>query len=327
MSAALAPAVRALAAADFGALAGRFQAAGCAVSLPGAGMLHVRPVAAPRASVLVSVGVHGDETGPLEMLAHLLAALAEQPRALAVDLMVCVGNLAALQAGRRYLDADLNRMFRPARGELAGAAEARRADALIGATEAFFRGAGAARWHLDLHAAIRPSLYPTFAIVPELIAAPARAALTQWLAQAQVGAVILNPRSAGTYSYYSAEHCGSAAATLELGRVGALGFNDLSLFAGVARALDGLLRGATPAAAPAAPEVFRVAQEIIKSSAGLRMAFGPDTPNFSALPAGAVIATDGAVRYTVGASEERIVFPNPDVQVGLRAALMIRKDT
>lgn len=315
---------QALAKADFSALARRFSGAGFGVALPKPGFLQVRHAGASRRpSVLVSVGVHGDETGPLEMLAHLLDALSRQPQALAVDLMVCIGNPAAVGAGRRFMDADLNRMFRSERGPLAAAAEAARADQIIAATEAFFSAAGPLRWHLDLHAAIRPSLYPTFAIVPELIAGEGRAALISWLGQAAVPAVIVNPKSAGTYSYYSAEHCGAAAATLELGRVGALGQNDLRLFAQAGLALDGLLRGAAPAAVYTAPQVFRVAQEIIKTSDHFRMVFGPDTPNFTALPAGAAIATDGATVHTVGHAEELVVFPNPDVRVGLRAALMV----
>jgi succinylglutamate desuccinylase len=315
---------RALAKADFSAHARCFSGAGFDVDLPAPGFLQVRHAGAlRRASVLVSVGVHGDETGPLEMLAHLLDALSRQPHALAVNLMICVGNPAAIRAGRRFVDADLNRMFRSGRGALAGAAEAGRADAMIAAVTAFFRDAGPQRWHLDLHAAIRPSLYPTFAIVPELIEGTARAALTGWLAQAEIAAVIINPKSAGTFSYYSAEHFGAAAATLELGRVGALGKNDLSLFAEVKLALDGLLRGQAPAAPKPAPQVFRVAREIIKTSDAFRMAFGPATPNFTALPPGAIIATDGATVHTVGHAEELVVFPNPEVRVGLRAGLMV----
>ena len=106
----------------------------------------------------MSVGVHGDETGPIEVLAHVLDALAQHPGALAVNLMVCVGNIDAIAAGKRFIDADLNRMFRPVRGSLASAAEAVRADAMIAATDAFFAGAGPVRWHLDLHTAIRPSV-------------------------------------------------------------------------------------------------------------------------------------------------------------------------
>lgn len=355
--AAVAESARALAAADFSMLAARFGGAGFAVAQPAPGILHLRRPdlvhprrpdvdadmdmdmdmdadaakgRAARASVLLSVGVHGDETGPIELLAQLLDKLSLQPEALAVDLMVCVGNLAAIRAGRRFIDADLNRMFRHARGDLAGAAEAERADAMIAGTAMFFRDAGPVRWHLDLHTAIRPSLYPTFAVVPELIAATGKHALLAWLGQAAIGAIILNRQSAGTYSYFSAEHHGAAAATLELGRVGALGRNDLSLFAGVALALDGLLRGAAwcaGAASRRAPPVFTVAQEIVKLSDDFKMAFDGATPNFTALPAGAVIASDGATTYTVRHREELVVFPNPDVRIGLRAGLMVVRQT
>ena len=38
---------------------------------------------------------------------------------------------------------------------------------------------------------------------------------------------------------------------------------------------------------------------------------------------GEVIATDGDTVYTVQHPEELVVFPNPDVRVGLRAGLMV----
>ena len=53
------------------------------------------------------------------------------------------------------------------------------------------------------------------------------------------------------------------------------------------------------------------------------MAFGRDTQNFTALEAGEVIATDGDATWRVGDQPERVVFPNPDVRVGLRAGLMV----
>lgn len=316
-------AVRSLAEADFGALAQRFADAGFSVGLPARGIVTIKAAGPARASVLVSVGVHGDETGPIEVLAHVLDELAREPAKLAVDLMVCVGNIDAIAAGKRFIDADLNRMFRPVRGSLAGAAEAARADTMIAATDAFFAGAGDLRWHLDLHTAIRPSVYPTFAIVPDLIADAGKAALVDWLGQAAIGAIIMNPQSAGTYSYYSAEFHGAAASTVELGRVGTLGQNDLSLFADVGAALDALLRGAAPQPAKVEPHVFKVAQQIMKLSDGFTMAFDRSTQNFTALRQGAVIATDGDTVYSVQHPEELVVFPNPDVRVGLRAGLMI----
>jgi succinylglutamate desuccinylase len=322
---ALPEAVRALAEADFGTVAQRFLDAGFQVEIPARGILSVKSGApdAARASVLVSVGVHGDETGPIEMVAHAVEALSREPGALAVDFMLCVGNIDAIAAGKRFIDADLNRMFRAERGALAAAAEAARADTMIAATAAFFDGAGPLRWHLDLHTAIRASHYPTFAVVPDLIADERKAALLGWLGEAAIGAVIMNPKSAGTYSYHSAEHHGAAASTVELGRVGTLGQNDLSQFDDVSAALTRLLRGGPPPGARAQPHVFTVAQEIVKLSDGFRMSFGRETQNFTPLKRGEVIATDGDTVYTVANEEELVVFPNPDVRVGLRAGLMV----
>ncbi|WP_082616288.1 succinylglutamate desuccinylase [Massilia sp. Root418] len=326
-SGALPDAVRALAEADFSAVAARFAAAGFAVTQPADGILTVKrpaPVGAgARPAVLVSVGVHGDETGPIEVVAYLLDALSHQPSALAVDLMLCVGNIGAIRAGKRFIDADLNRMFRAERGALAGTAEAARADEMVAATSVFFSGAGPVRWHLDLHTAIRPSVYPTFAIVPEIIEDGARKKLIGWLGQAAIGAVIMNPASVGTYSYYSAEHHAAAGTTIELGRIGTLGENDLAQFTDASQALDDLLRGAAPKEAKQAPHVYATARQIIKLSDQFQMAFGKDTWNFTPLKQGEEIARDGDTVYTVQHPEEMVVFPNPDVRVGLRAGLMV----
>lgn len=324
-AAGLPEAVRALAEADFGAVAQRFRDAGFVVALPASGILTVRSATPDidRPSVLVSVGVHGDETGPIEMVAYLVDALSRSARELAVDLMLCVGHIDAIRLGKRFIDADLNRMFRAERGSLAGTFEAGRADVLIGATRAFFEGSGPARWHVDLHTAIRPSHYPMFAIVPELIAPPAREGLMTWLGEAGIEAIIMNPESAGTYSYFTSEHLGAAGSTVELGRVGTLGQNDLSQFADASGALDRLLRGQPAQAAKAAPRVFATAQSIMKLSDAFSMSVGRETWNFTPMKKGDVIAQDGETVYTVQHDEELVVFPNPDVRVGLRAGIMV----
>ncbi|QJD90221.1 succinylglutamate desuccinylase [Duganella dendranthematis] len=317
-------AVRALAEADFSAIAPRFTAAGFVVAEPADGIITIRAAGgAVRPAVLISVGVHGDETGPIEVVAYLLDALSHQPSALAVDLMLCVGNIGAIRAGKRFIDADLNRMFREKRGTLEGTAEAARADVMIAATTAFFQNAGPARWHLDLHTAIRPSVYPTFAIVPELIADQPRAQLIDWLGLAGIGAIIMNPASVGTYSYYSAEHHAAAGTTIELGRIGTLGQNDLAQFKDASQALDDLLRGAARRDGTQRPHIFNTARQIIKLSDQFQMAFGKETHNFTAMKQGEEIARDGDTVYTVQHAEELVVFPNPDVRVGLRAGLMV----
>lgn len=322
---ALPEAVRALAEADFASVAQRFERAGFAVAQPASGVLTVKAAMpdAGRPSVLVSVGVHGDETGPIEMVAWLVEALSRTPEALAVDLMLCVGNIDAIRLGKRFVDADLNRMFRAERGSLAGTFEAGRSDVLIDVTRAFFEGSGPQRWHLDLHTAIRPSHYPMFAIVPELIEDRARESLIAWMGEAGIQAIIMNPASAGTYSYFTSEHLGAAGTTVELGRVGTLGQNDLSQFADAARALERLLRGQPAGEAKAAPHVFATARSIMKLSDAFSMRVGRETWNFTPMKRGEVIALDGDTVYTVEHDEELVVFPNPDVRVGLRAGIMV----
>ena len=71
------------------------------------------------------------------------------------------------------------------------------------------------------------------------------------------------------------------------------------------------------------PHIFRVVQELVKRSDAFRMAFDSGTKNFTPMPPGALIAEDGDTVYRVGPETEYVVFPNPDVRVGLRAGLMV----
>jgi succinylglutamate desuccinylase len=253
----------------------------------------------------------------------VLDDLARTPHALALDLMIAIGNPAAIAQGKRYLDADLNRMFCASRGDMQTAAEALRADELMRASATFFAAADADKWHLDLHTAIRPSHYPTFAVVPDATAGTRRQCLLGWLGSAGIGAAILNNRPAGTFSAYTAQTFGAAGATVELGQVGALGENDLGRFADMRDALDGFIRSGKAPAGEWMPKTFSVAQEVLKHSDEFRMTCDRSTWNFTPMQPGALIAEDGETAYRVGEATEYIVFPNPDVRAGLRAGLMV----
>lgn len=327
--------VKALAAGEFSGVAAAFTAAGLSVEIPAHGMLRLsRPSAEPkRIRLLLSVGIHGDETTPIEIVARILHGRAQashwlqppQRPALApdLDLMLAVGNTAAIAAGRRFIDADLNRMFRDQRGDLAETAEALRADDIMRATAAFFEGGAVEeKWHLDLHTAIRPSRYPAFAVVPDEIADAGKRALLGCLGAAGVEAAILNPASAGTYSAWTAGRFGAVAATVELGQVGSIGGNDLERFAAASAMLDAFLAAGAPPSAPP-PAIFRVKQQLVKRSAEFRMAIDRTAPNFTEMQPGELIAEDGDVVYRVGSEPEYVVFPNPDVRPGLRAGLMV----
>ncbi|WP_179950391.1 succinylglutamate desuccinylase [Burkholderia sp. RF2-non_BP3] len=300
----------------------------------GDGLLQLEPAladgAGDAASVLVSAGVHGDETAPIELLSMLVRDLAAATLPLACRLLVVLGNLPAMRAGERYLDDDLNRLFSGRHTQVPASREAPRAVQLEAAAAAFFAAApaGGARWHIDMHTAIRASVFEQFALLPHTGTPPTRA-MIEWLGDARIAAVLLHTAKGNTYSHYTAEHCGTLACTLELGKVRPFGQNDLSRFAPADRAVRKLVSGGwgghTPRDVdhPRLPRVFTVIDQITKQSDALELFVAADVANFTAFARGTVLAQDGDYRYTVQHDEERIVFPNPTVKPGLRAGLLV----
>ncbi|MPV57320.1 succinylglutamate desuccinylase [Burkholderia sp. HI2761] len=298
----------------------------------GDGLLAFEPAAADaaaRASVLVSAGVHGDETAPIELLSMLVRDLASGALPLACRLLVVLGNVPAMRAGDRYLDDDLNRLFSGRHAQAPASREAPRAAQLEAAASAFFAAApaGSARWHIDMHTAIRASVFEQFALLPHTGTPPTRA-MVEWLGDARIAAVLLHTAKGNTYSHFTAEHCGALACTLELGKVRPFGENDLTRFAPADRAVRKLVSGASRdvdagGGQPSLPRVFTVIDQITKQSDALELFVAADVANFTAFPRGTVLAQDGDYRYTVKHDEERIVFPNPTVKPGLRAGLLV----
>ncbi|WP_322077228.1 succinylglutamate desuccinylase [Burkholderia cepacia] len=300
----------------------------------GDGLLALEPAAAAvagaaRPSVLVSAGVHGDETAPIELLSMLVRDLASGVLPLACRLLVVLGNVPAMRAGERYLDDDLNRLFSGRHAQVPASREAPRAAQLEAAAAAFFADApaGAARWHIDMHTAIRASVFEQFALLPHTGTPPTRT-MFEWLGDARIAAVLLHTAKGNTYSHFTAEHCGALACTLELGKVRPFGQNDLTRFAPADRAVRKLVSGAGGDAVvqgdhPPLPRVFTVIDQITKQSDALELFVAADVANFTAFARGTVLAQDGDYRYTVTHDEERIVFPNPTVKPGLRAGLLV----
>ncbi|MFX1761764.1 succinylglutamate desuccinylase [Paraburkholderia sp. A1RI-2L] len=295
------------------------------------GVLQLEPVhtggarGEPLKSVLLSAGVHGDETAPIELLSRMVADLAAGHLALACRLLVVLGNVAAMRAATRYEDDDLNRLFSGRHARVPQSREAPRAVALETAAQRFFAEASdapGARWHLDLHTAIRASAFEQFALLPYTGDAPTRA-MFDWLADANIAAVLIHTEKGATYSSFSADACGAVACTLELGKVRPFGHNDLTRFAQADAALRRLVSGAQATQDAPMPRVFTVIGQITKQSDAFALHVATDVANFTPFARGTVLAEDGAYRYVVARDEERIVFPNPTVKPGLRAGLLV----
>jgi succinylglutamate desuccinylase len=53
-------------------------------------------------ATVVSAGIHGNETAPIEILLQIMQALSEGKQPLSHALLLVFGNLPAIRAGRRY---------------------------------------------------------------------------------------------------------------------------------------------------------------------------------------------------------------------------------
>ncbi|WP_299711385.1 succinylglutamate desuccinylase [Caballeronia sp.] len=291
----------------------------------GDGIVRFEPQNAVLQSVVASAGIHGDETAPIEILSTLVADIASGKTALKSRVLVIFGNIDAMRASCRYRDDDLNRLFNGRYLELAASHESPRAAELENVTRAFFAEADSthAKWHIDMHTAIRPSVFEQFALLP-YTGEPLSRAMFDWLQDAGLSAVLLHKEKSNTFTHFTAEQCGALACTLELGKVRAFGHNDLSRFAASDAALRRLIAGLAPIApSDQTLKVFTVVGQINKQSEAFKLHVAGDVANFTPFARGMVLAEDGDYTYEVLRDEERIVFPNPTVKPGLRAGLMV----
>lgn len=301
----------------------------------GSGMVELAPVApaAGAAATVISAGIHGNETAPLELLLDLANDLDAGSLVVGAPVLLIVGHPAAIVAETRYIDTNLNRLFvRPAAAGAGG--EYARARELMDAVDAFWSAHGQAAppddqratpLHLDLHTAIRESRYPRFAVEPFADRATPPS-LWRALAAAGLQAVLSQHAPSPTFSHYSRAEHGIAAFTLELGRVAAFGANDLAVLAPVADWLAARVAGAPAAeAAVSTMAFFRVVDELRRVGDDFTLGFDDEVANFTAFDVGRVIARDGAAGATVVADAPvYVVFPNANVERGARAALLAR---
>ncbi|WP_296253921.1 succinylglutamate desuccinylase [Pseudomonas sp. UBA4194] len=293
----------------------------------GEGALEVRP---PEGSdtgldLLLSAGIHGNETAPIELLDELIHQIARghlKPRA---RILFLFGNPDAIRRGVRYVEQDVNRLFN-GRHALSSGREALRACELERLATAFFSVMGRTRLHYDLHTAIRGSKIEQFALYPfHPDRAHSRAELAR-LQAAGMQAVLLQNRSSITFSAFTYEQLGAEAFTLELGKARPFGQNAEVDLSRLHVRLQHIIEGTEPAADEALTQmaVFNVAREVIKYSDAFRLYLRDDVENFSELEEGYLLAEDSdGRRFVVEEQGARIIFPNPRVANGLRAGIVI----
>lgn len=293
----------------------------------GEGLLQCTPKTAYRKTMLLSAGIHGNETAPIELLAQIIQDVFAGQLALAARVLFVLGNPEAIRQGGRYVENDLNRMFCGAYQQLAQDGETQRAALLEQVTTQFFQQSqsNAQRYHYDLHTAIRESLLPVFALFPYQMQ-PYDDFLIQSLKAADLDALVYHNAAGKTFTHFTTERFQAASSTLELGKAKPFSENDLVEFAST----DQMLRAVVseqplPIRQKSEIRQFKVVDSILKQSDDFQLNLSADAPNFSTFQQGEEIATQHAGNYIAHEQQVWILFPNPEVKMGLRVGLILKE--
>lgn len=275
---------------------------------------------------LVSCAIHGDETAPIELVDRLIDDIRDGVLMPCVDLLLVVGNPAAIDAGKRCVDRDMNRLFDGAWQQFSELPEAFRAHELEEISAAFLRADdGLPCWHLDLHTTIRASRIERFAIANAATQAELSNDLCALLQCGGVDAIVFHPASRGTFSAFTSRIAGVQALTVELGQGRPFGGNAPASTAAFESALrDWLATAQVPAGDASELRLFEVTRSIIRTDGDFEFYLPDAMENFTILQADQLLAhTDGGeIRALAG---EAILFPNRNVAPGLRAGLLVRE--
>ncbi len=286
--------------------------------------------------LLLSAGIHGNETAPIELLDRLLRGIARNELKPRARILFLFGNPDAMRRGERYLEQDINRLFNGRHEQYTGV-EAIRACDLEHLAATFFSKPGRTRLHYDLHTAIRASKIEQFALYPWQEGRPRSQRELARLQAAGIEAVLLHNKSSITFSAYTYSQLGAEAFTLELGKARPFGQNESVNLDQLEQRLRDLVEGREADGQETTVtnekktgnglgdmQLFAVAREIIKRSDEFQLHLPADIENFSELPVGYLLAEDLAgTRWVVDEPGARIIFPNPKVKNGLRAGILI----
>lgn len=275
-------------------------------------------------SIVLSCGVHGNETAPIEICNMLVSNILSGNISTTHRVLFIFGNLESMLIAERFVEENLNRLF--SREIQSASIEGKRAKQIMNLVDTFFNEGKGERLHYDLHTAIRPSKNEKFAVYPFLHERKYSKAQLAFLSACDVNTILLSQTPTATFSYYSSYHHHAHAFTVELGKVKPFGENDMSSFTAVNQMLRNLLQEdvlALPEYSSCPLEIYTVNQVIDKLQSDFRLHFTDDIANFTQFKKGDIFASETNSVYKAQFDGEAIVFPNAAVAIGQRALLTV----
>ncbi|NLS12932.1 succinylglutamate desuccinylase [Vibrio sp. SM6] len=273
-------------------------------------------------SILISSGIHGDETAPMELISSLVDDIESGFQPVAERCLFVIAHPQATRRHTRFIDENLNRLFdskshpKTTETEIATWLKLLAADFFADTTIE-------SRWHLDLHCAIRLSKHYSFAVSPKTRHPIRTRALVDFVSSAHIDALLLSNSPSSTFSWFTAEHFSTQALTVELGQVAPIGENDLHRLIAFDMTLRDLIANVASEHLPKPPVMYRVSRTIVRVHDDFAFLFGDDVENFTTFKHGEVFGHDGDKPLMAKNENEAVVFANPHVAIGQRAALMV----
>jgi succinylglutamate desuccinylase len=279
--------------------------------------------------LILSVGVHGNETAPMELLQSWVKDLFSGDLLLNIPLMIIIGNPAAAVESKRFLNENLNRLFSTkllAKSYQAENSEQYRSIEIMQHLKRICQQQSYQNIvHFDLHTAIRPSKHQKFLALPYLEGENSQQLLQFW-SDCGLTAALRSSGPAGTFSYFSQSQLNAISATVELGKVHLFGENDLAGLSAVDSGIRGFIsQGKWPKSTHQKMlKLYQVKTELIKTSENFKLNIEPNFANFTEFKTGYLLAEDPSknYQYKIDADNDVLVFPNTNLPVGQRAGLV-----
>jgi len=287
------------------------------------GVLKFTPKKSSDEQLAISVGIHGNETAPVEIIWDILKQIKSNQISPELEVLFIFGHAQAMLAHKRFIDFNLNRLFNGNFKNHQNTREAARACELEKVMSNFFNKPK--RWHLDLHTAIRGSHHERFAVRPlypkDL---PIEEAELNICASMGVEAILKTNAPATTFSGYSAMNLNALSFTIELGKVMPFGENNHAHFSMARATLINILNhgNCDIQTQKRKPLIYNVVKELINDHTDYEFYPSEDYLNFTPLKIGQAIERnrDGLLKAKKGQS---IVFPNGEVPIGQRTGLLV----
>ncbi|MBU2894861.1 succinylglutamate desuccinylase [Colwellia sp. D2M02] len=290
-------------------------------------------------NIIISSGIHGNETAPIEIVQQIVNDIIQGKTQVKHRTLFIIGNPVSMNIAKRFQGENLNRLFCGKHQSITPCYEKYRAEKLEQYVTDFFTAKSsitdvedsstdkqAKNYHYDLHTAIRSSKYEKFAIYPYQDDKPWDKEQLTFMAACGVNTILFGHAPSGTFSYFSSANFSAHAFTVELGKVKAFGENDMQNFTAMYSNLTRLVSAQSISLDlfdNSNFTLFNVLNDITKHSDDFKLLIDNDVKNFTSYPIGTQLSSDNGNDYITRVDGESIVFPNANVGIGQRAALMV----